>query len=51
MSRKQPTAVSAGARGNTKRPEAVTGPVRAPQAPAPRYVARLLGARGSCLCR
>lgn len=54
MSRKQPTAVSAGTRGNSKRPEVAQGPVRAgvaPPARAPRYVARLAGARGSCLCR
>ena len=54
MSRKLPAALTAGSRGSSKRPGPSTGVARASlvaPAPAPRYVARLAGARGSCLCR
>lgn len=54
MPRKPTTAVTMGVRGIGKRPEAAGNAARGqPGAPtpAPRYVARLLGARGSCLCR
>ena len=53
MPRKPTTAVTMGVRGIGKRPEAAGNASRGQPAPAPapRYVARLAGARGSCLCR
>lgn len=54
MSRKPTTAATAGGRGSGKRSHASASNPRAglvAPAPAPRYVARLVGVRGSCLCR